>query len=148
MEAQPLPYIRVGTNYYKTVSVPLISGDSMVCLKPWLLDFIKQDHGRDVIARIPKYDDFFVIPDHLDYLSVISFCLNDLQDWLLKKGNRGVETFLIKKILREEWNIKPCSNSLSYTRYSFLQDGSIGEDVSKGRYYKVNQEFIALLEAN
>jgi len=77
----------------------------------------------------------------------ICFCINDLQDWLLKKGNRGIESFLIKKILQEEWKLKPCSNSLSYTRFGFLPDGSIGEDTSKGRYYKVNQEFILKLEA-
>jgi len=398
MESQPLSYIRVGTNYYKTVNVPLISGDTMITLKLWSLDFIKQDHGRDILAQIPKYDGFCVIPDHINYKAVVGnfynkylpfshkpepgycstilqflehifqeqfqlgldyvkllveqpvqklpilclvskerntgkttflmflkilfggnmtintnedfrsnfnsewagkliigidetfldkkedseriknlatasvykaeskgldrqeieffgkfilcsnnednfividpgetrywvirvtpiareqrqflrqledeiphfldyignrsmfsskesrlwfnasllqteallkvirrsrnrleseilnllttiienreipevcFCVNDLQDWLLKKGNRGVESFLIRKILQEEWDLKPSPNSLSYTRYAFLTDGTIAEDSSKGRFYTINQEMISKLE--
>ena len=60
-------YIRVGTQYYKKVKMPLASGDQLKTLIKWNFECIKQDHGIKVIDDIPKYDGFCVIPDHLNY---------------------------------------------------------------------------------
>ena len=49
-----IPYIRIGTSYYKKVLAPTISGDKIEILISWNIDTIKQDEGRDYIAVIPS----------------------------------------------------------------------------------------------
>lgn len=65
-----IPYIRIGTSYYKKVLAPTISGDKIEILISWNIDTIKQDEGRDYIAVIPKYDGFTCIPNHIDYKQI------------------------------------------------------------------------------
>jgi len=62
-----LPYIRVGTTYYKKVNIPLISGDKLEKLIYWNSECIRQDLGKDVLASIPKYDGFCHMPSHTNY---------------------------------------------------------------------------------
>ena len=62
-------YIRVGTQYYKQVKAPSISGHINKSLVPWNIETIRQDHGKTYLAAIPKYDGFTCIPDHLDFKS-------------------------------------------------------------------------------
>lgn len=71
-----LPYIRVGTIYYKKVRIPLISGDTLEKLIYWSSECIRQDHGKDVLAQIPKYDGFCYMPSHTKYQDVIGNFLN------------------------------------------------------------------------
>lgn len=61
------PYIRVGTCYYKLVSVPTIAGHFNEIIVPWTLEALRQDHGRNLIASIKKYDGFTCLPSHVDY---------------------------------------------------------------------------------
>ena len=44
-----VPYIRVGTIYYKLIERPQISGDSTVTLAKWLKEIIIQDHNKKYI---------------------------------------------------------------------------------------------------
>lgn len=60
-------YIRVGTQYYKLVKTPSISGQVNESLVSWNIETIRQDHGKTYLAGIPKYDGFTCIPDHLDF---------------------------------------------------------------------------------
>jgi hypothetical protein len=71
-----LPYIRVGTTYYKKVNIPLISGDKLEKLIYWNSECIRQDHGKDVLASIPKYNGFCHMPSHTNYQEVIQDFLN------------------------------------------------------------------------
>ena len=71
MNKSDLPYLRVGSFYYKMVKVPLSSGDYLDAIIRWNADHIRQDEGRDALSIIPKYDGFCVIPDHLNYKQVI-----------------------------------------------------------------------------
>ncbi len=71
-----LPYIRVGTTYYKKVNVPLISGDHLEKLIYWNSECIRQDHGKDVLGSIPKYNGFCHLPSHTNYQEVIQNFLN------------------------------------------------------------------------
>ena len=71
-----LPYIRVGTNYYKKVNIPLISGDKLEKLIYWNSECIRQDHGKDSLARIPKYDGFCYMPSHINYKPIVGNFLN------------------------------------------------------------------------
>ncbi len=60
-------YIRVGTQYYKLVKTPSISGQVNESLVTWNIETIRQDHGKTYLAGIPKYDGFTCIPDHLNF---------------------------------------------------------------------------------
>jgi len=71
-----LPYIRVGTTYYKKVNIPLISGDKLEKLIYWSSECIRQDLGKDVLASIPKYDGFCHMPSHINYQPIVGNFLN------------------------------------------------------------------------
>ena len=62
-----IPYIRVGTAYYKRVKAPTIAGHFNDILVHWNIETIKQDHGKDHLSKISKYDGFTCIPSHLDF---------------------------------------------------------------------------------
>ncbi len=72
-------YKRVGTTYYKTINRPNLFGDKVKTLVTWNFDTIKQDHGRDYLSEVPKYDGFCFLPDHLNYKSEDSGFLNKYQ---------------------------------------------------------------------
>ncbi|WP_435139060.1 primase-helicase family protein [Formosa sp. A9] len=62
-----IPYVRVGTSYYKRVKAPTIAGHFNEILVHWNLETIRQDHGKDFISKISKYDGFTCMPSHLEY---------------------------------------------------------------------------------
>ena len=62
-----IPYIRVGTSYYKRVKAPTIAGHFNDILVHWNMETIKQDHGKDHLSKIPKYDGFTCIPNHINF---------------------------------------------------------------------------------
>ena len=66
-----IPYIRIGTSYYKKVRKPLSSGDTAAVLILWAIECIRQDHGKDFLSRIPKYDGFCLVPSHLHYQKAV-----------------------------------------------------------------------------
>lgn len=71
MQELLIPYIRVGTTYYKIIERPQISGDKITSLVKWSRETIIQDHGKKYIYDIPKYDGFCCIPNHLKYQKTI-----------------------------------------------------------------------------
>lgn len=66
-----IPYIRVGTTYYKIIEKPLISGDTTSVLVRWNRETIISDCGKNYLSQIPKYDGFCCIPSHLNYEKII-----------------------------------------------------------------------------
>ncbi len=64
---QQIPYIRVGTSYYKQVKAPTIAGHYNEILISWRIETIRQDHGKDYLSKVPKYDGFTCIPNHIDF---------------------------------------------------------------------------------
>ena len=69
-------YLRVGTTIYKRVQQPLSSGRSIETLLAWNVETLRQDFGKDYLARIPKYDGFCTVPDHTNYRREIDGFLN------------------------------------------------------------------------
>jgi hypothetical protein len=65
------PYIRIGTSYFKIVEIPLMSGDFLITLIPWIRQCIIDDHGKDYLYKIPKYDGFCNVPNHLNFRQVV-----------------------------------------------------------------------------
>lgn len=69
--SQKIPYIRVGTTYYKVIEKPLISGDKTSVLVRWNRETIVSDHGKSYVSNIPKFDGFCCIPEHLNYQQIV-----------------------------------------------------------------------------
>ena len=68
-----IPYKRVGTTYYKLVAAPTIAGHFNEFLVHWNIETIKQDHGKAYLTKIPKYDGFTCIPNHINFNLLLSF---------------------------------------------------------------------------
>lgn len=69
--SEKIPYIRVGTTYYKLIERPQISGDKTLTLTKWSRETIIHDHNKKYIFDIPKYDGFCCIPNHLNYQKTV-----------------------------------------------------------------------------
>lgn len=72
-------YIRVGTTLHKIVRKPLHSGDFMEVRLVWNYDTLKQDHSKDFLSEVKKYDGFCCVPSHTDYKPMIGSFLNEYQ---------------------------------------------------------------------
>ena len=62
-----IPYMRVGVSFFKQVQLPSINGDYSTILVSWNVETIKQDHGKDYLSQIHKYDGFTCIPEHVNF---------------------------------------------------------------------------------
>lgn len=71
-----IPYIRVGTDYFKQIKKIDRYGVERIMLKPWIKAEIKQDHGSNIIPHIPKFNDFTIEPNNITYRKVIHNCYN------------------------------------------------------------------------
>jgi hypothetical protein len=100
-------YLRIGTTYYKDVTIPLHSGDHIKTLVAWSKNEISTDHGKEYIKGINKYDGFCLIPSHTNYKSEIDGFYNKYEE-LNHKTNSGdfreTEKFL-KHIFAEQYNL-------------------------------------------
>lgn len=85
------------------------------------------------------------ILDMKEPIDEICFCISDLQDWLQKKGVHSRDAAVIRKILQQEWKLKPSENSNSYLQYRLGSDGSIYEFMQKGRFYSIKKTEILKL---
>lgn len=84
-------YIRVGTEYFKEVLCPLMSGDNMKSLIKWNKATIIDDFGKDSLKVIKKYETFCTFPSHVNYQREInnfynkyeplSYCVSEKGDW-------------------------------------------------------------------
>ena len=72
---EKIPYLRIGTVYYKLIEKPLISGDKNAVLSRWSRETIIHDHQKNFLSQIPKYDGFCCIPNHLHFQQIVDgFC--------------------------------------------------------------------------
>jgi hypothetical protein len=103
-------YIRVGTTLYKVVRRPLLSGDFIEERRPWNYETFRQDHSKDELAAIKKYDGFCTFPDHINYSKSVGNFLNqyDPVPYLPSKGE--------------------CPNVLSFLGHIFEEQIEMGLD--------------------
>lgn len=90
-------YIRVGTTLYKTVQQPLQNGEMKEVRKVWSYDALRQDHSKDFISGIEKYDGFCCVPSHTGYRRTIGTFLNDYEPIEVEPRQGGflkIEKFL------------------------------------------------------
>lgn len=116
-----IPYIRVGTLYFKMVLAPTINGEFVEVLLPWNVDTIKQDMGRDYIAMVPKYDGFTCVPEHISYKEVYGTFYNTYFP-LASKPSEGKVTV-----------------TLSFIKHIFGKQDQLGLDYLQLLYLKPTQ---------
>lgn len=71
-----IPYIRVGGDYYKVIEKVDRYGGKHTLLKTWKKDEIKQDHDKNILKMIYKFDDFDIIPDNKTFVPISNGCYN------------------------------------------------------------------------
>lgn len=69
-------YARIGTKYYRMVTVPNQFGHLRDRLDDWDRVSIKEDHGDNFLVHIPKYLSFCNVPDHVNFQQIIHGCWN------------------------------------------------------------------------
>ncbi|MCY2687517.1 primase-helicase family protein [Salinimicrobium sp. TH3] len=111
-------YIRVGTQYYKIVNAPSISGVENEALVPWNIETIRQDHGKTFLAVIPKYDGFTCIPDHLDFKSSFHDFYNTYAplSHIIKDGDCEVSFKFVRHIFGTHYELGLDYLQLLFTR--------------------------------
>lgn len=72
----PIPYIRVGTDYFKVIQKEDRYGGTQTHLKNWKIEIIKRDHSNYLLSQIPSFDDFIIAPDNKNYQPIIKNCYN------------------------------------------------------------------------
>lgn len=70
-------YKRIGINYYKTIMSPVPSGKhgeqiEEEVLEPWSKTAILEDHPKEVISQIERFEGFTNIASHTDFQPVIA----------------------------------------------------------------------------
>ncbi|SOC81559.1 hypothetical protein SAMN06296241_3138 [Salinimicrobium sediminis] len=60
-------YFRIGTNYYKLVYQPQLDGNIFPVIVPWTRQAIIDDHKKDALESVKRYEGFTVIPSHSNY---------------------------------------------------------------------------------
>jgi hypothetical protein len=116
--SQNIAYIRVGTSYFKKVQAPTIAGHYNEILVSWNIETIRQDHGKDFLSKVPKYDGFTCIPNHIDFKqSYLTF----------------YNTYYPLSNLPEEGSIE---NSLQFIKHIFGKQYELGLDYLQILYSK------------
>lgn len=90
-----IPYVRIGTSYYRIVLVPTINNKFNECLIKWEKRTIIEDHGRSYLEKIPKYLGKICFPDHFDFSKEIHGFYNTYSPLKYKPDAGKVETTLI-----------------------------------------------------
>jgi hypothetical protein len=75
----------------------------------------------------------------------ICFCIQDVQDWLLKRGWRGQDAAAVRRLLQDHWKLKPSPNSNAYVQFRIGSDGVIYEYNQKGRFYSLTKKEVLTL---
>jgi len=114
-------YLRIGTPYFKLINRPLISGDTLEVLTIWSKDCIKEDHGRDYLSKIKKYDGFCCVPSHIEFKQEISNFYNTYNELSVKPKSGNI------------------THSLNFMKHLFGEQLEIGLDYLKILYERPTQ---------
>ncbi|WP_282123615.1 DUF5906 domain-containing protein [Algibacter mikhailovii] len=100
-------YLRIGTEYFRTVKKPLLSGDTVKEIVKWKKSEIITDHGKDYLCQIKKYDGFTLIPSHTNYQPVIKHFYNKYEkvEHELVRGDFEETMSYLKHIFGEQFEL-------------------------------------------
>lgn len=74
--ARAKDYFRVGDDYYKHIFIPNKYGNKERTFKGRRKGTITDDHGRQFVTHIPKYESFCNVPLNVNFQAVIDNCFN------------------------------------------------------------------------
>lgn len=102
-----IPYIRVGTTYFKKIKKKDRYGILRRELKPWDKKEIIQDHGKEYLNYIPRYDDFTIEPNNFNYQPVINNCYNLFREFKFspEEGSWYWTDVLLRHIFKEQYEL-------------------------------------------
>lgn len=60
-------YVRIGTTLFRILNQPMMNGSFRKMRVEWKMSTFRQDHSKDEVAQIPKYDGFCTMPSHTNY---------------------------------------------------------------------------------
>jgi hypothetical protein len=127
-EHTEVPYIRVGTDYFKRITKSDRFGIHRSELKRWVKQAILDDHAptdrdKKYLNLIPQYDDFAIHPDNFDYSPTISNCYN-LYSKFEHKPSPGTwqwSDILMKHVFGEQYDL-----GMRYMQMLYLNPDRIG----------------------
>jgi len=105
--SEDIPYIRVGTDYFKVIHKTDRFGLQRTELKIWTLDTIKLDHGKSYPSKVPHFDDFAIRPDNFNYSPVVNNCYNLYREFPHRPvpGEWPWTEILIRHIFGEQYEL-------------------------------------------
>lgn len=98
-----IPYLRIGTVYYKQIEKPLISGDKNIVLSRWSRETIIHDHEKNYLSQIPKYDGFCCIPNHLRFHQIVDGFYNIYNEIPFKPSSEIDDLEKLKLLIPNSW---------------------------------------------
>ena len=102
-----IPFIRIGTTYYKVASQPQPDGSTVTKRLKWDIQAIKLDYGKDYLKSIPCYNGFCTVPIHKDYQREINgfYNLYEPISHIPSDGNWEKVRELISHIFGEQYDL-------------------------------------------
>ena len=116
-------YLRIGTSYYKRSLLPSLSRESVEVLINWSPELIRQDHGKNTLSEIEKFDGFICVPEHNPSL-------------FKKRVGDYYNTYHQISHTPKEGEI---ANSLHFIEYIFREQKELGLDYIQLLYLKPTQ---------
>jgi len=90
-----IPYLRIGTSYYRIVQVPTINNQFNESLIKWDVTTIIQDHGKPYLSNIPKYYGKICFPNHFKFSKEIHGFYNTYSPLKHQPGKGDIKNTLI-----------------------------------------------------
>ncbi len=125
-----IPYIRVGTSYFKIIDKPLISGDKVKVMVRWNRETIISDHGKSFLNNVLKLDGFCCIPNHFGYEQIVGDFYNTYNELPVKPIDKEFSLEELEKLI---------PNSLHFMNHIFGEQTALGLDYIKLLYEKPTQ---------
>lgn len=120
MSMSEIPYLRIGTTYFKIVQVPTIHNQFNESLIKWDISTIVHDHQRKYLNEIPKYDGSICFPNHINFSKEVHNFYNTYSPIKHKPEKGKVE------------------NTLAFFKHLFGKQYELGLDYFKLLYEKPN----------
>ncbi|MDQ7918412.1 DUF5906 domain-containing protein [Mesonia sp. MT50] len=98
-------YLRIQTDYYKIVHRPNIDGSTTPTLSKWQQKTILEDHGKNFLKDIPKYDGFVLMPSHTNYQSEVKdfYNLYHKIEGEIKEGDFEHTKLFLRQIFKDHY---------------------------------------------
>lgn len=102
-----IPFIPIGTTYYKVASQPQPDGSTVTKRLKWDIQAIKLDYSKDYLKSIPCYNGFCTVPIHKGYQREINgfYNLYEPISHIPSDGNWEKVSELISHIFGEQYEL-------------------------------------------